>query len=141
MSDKVFLDTNILIYAYDASARKKHVIAKDLMMQFWESGTGVISIQVLQEFFVVVTRKIPNPLDIQTAEDIVSDLLKWELVVCDGDSILGAIALLKKYHFSFWDALIIGAALKANASFLYSEDLSHGQSIESLTINNPFHSL
>lgn len=139
MPDKVFLDTNILIYAYDVSARKKHEVAKGLLIQLWESGLGVISTQVLQEFFVVSTRKIPNPMDIQRAEDIVSDLLKWEFVICDGDSILKAITLHRRYHFSFWDALIIAAALKANAAFLYSEDLTHGHSVEGLEIKNPFH--
>lgn len=136
--DKIFVDTNILIYAYDISAGVKHVTAVRILSELWESGRGVLSTQVLQEFFVSVTRKIPNPINEQHAINIVRDFLRWELVVNDGDSILEAANLVSRYRFSFWDCLIIQAALKSGCNILLSEDLSDSQVIESLQIRNPF---
>ena len=136
--DKVFLDTNIIIYAYDVTAGRKYETAGDLCANMWEKGTGVISTQVLQEFFVTVTRKIPTPLDTATAKEIVRDLLTWTVIVNDGTTILGAIDLHAKYGYSFWDSLIIQAALEGGAGTLFSEDLSPGQKINDLIITNPF---
>jgi len=98
----------------------------------------VISTQVLQEFFVNVTQKIPKTLDKRLAKDIVSDLLKWDVVVNDGESIIEAIEILSRYGYSFWDSLIIEAAIRSGAVVLLSEDLTHGQIINGLTIKNPF---
>ena len=89
----------------------------------WNSGMGVISTQVLQEFFVNVVQKIPKPIDKKLAKDIVRDFLKWHVVVNNGDSILDAIDICKKYRYSFWDSMIIEAAIKGGAVFLMSEDL------------------
>ncbi len=136
--DKIFLDTNIIIYAYDVTAGHKHETAKRIYVDLWDSGCGVISIQVLQEFFVTVTRKIESPLDIRLAKDIVSDLLKWDVVVNDGELILDAIDIFSRFGYSFWDSLIIAAALKSGSSTLWTEDLSHRQTINGLTIENPF---
>jgi predicted nucleic acid-binding protein len=136
--DKIFLDTNIIIYAYDRSAGKKHSRARDILLDLWDSGLGVISTQVLQEFFVNVTQKIPNPLDKGTARDIVSGLLKWDIVVNDGETILEGIDIHLRYNYSFWDSLIIGAALRSEASILFSEDLADGQVIQGVRITNPF---
>jgi len=136
--DKVFLDTNIIIYAYDASAGEKHHIAKKIFVELWDSGLGVVSTQVLQEFFVTITQKIPKALDKRLAKDIVSDLLKWDVVVNDGESIIEAIEILLRYGYSFWDSLIIEAAMRSGASVLLTEDLSHGQIIHGVTIKNPF---
>lgn len=136
--DKVFLDTNIIVYAYDITAGAKHETAKDTLTDLWESGAGVISTQVLQEFFVTVTRKIPNPLDSAKAKEIVSDLLTWDVVVIDGAVITSAIELLPKFGYSFWDSLIIQAAIDSGAVTLLSEDLSHRQTIEGISIINPF---
>jgi predicted nucleic acid-binding protein len=137
---KVFLDTNIIIYAYDVSAGDKHAIARKIMVDLWDSGLGVISTQVLQEFFVNVTQKIPKLLDKRLTKDILSDLLKWDVVVNDGESILEAVEILFKYGYSFWDSLIIEAAMRSGSEVLLSEDLTHGQIINGLTINNPFKS-
>jgi len=136
--DKVFLDTNIIVYAYDVSAAEKHEIAKKIVLDLWDSGLGVISTQVLQEFFVTITQKIPKPMDKRVARDIVSDLLKWEVVVNDGESILEAAEILFQYGYSFWDSLIIAAAMKSGAEALLSENLAHGQTIDGVTIKNPF---
>jgi predicted nucleic acid-binding protein len=136
--DKVFLDTNIILYAYDISAGEKHQISKKIVLDLWDSGLGVISTQVLQEFFVNVTQKIPKPLDKKLARDIVSDFLKWNVVINDGESILEAVEILLRYGYSFWDSLIIEAAIRGGAEALISEDLTHGQMINGVTIENPF---
>lgn len=135
---KVFVDTNIIVYAYDASAGEKHKKAVEIMEGLWDSGHGIISPQVLQEFFVNVTRKISKPLDIVTARGIVKDLLKWKVIVVDGETILEAIDIHKQYKYSFWDSMVIQAAIQGGANLLYSEDLSEGQAIGSVKIKNPF---
>ena len=135
--DKIFVDTNILVYAYDVSAGEKHKIAHKTVADLWNSGSGVLSTQVLQELFVTITQKIPKPVDIDLAKEIVSDLLKWNIVVNDGESILGAIEIHKKYKYSFWDSMIIESALKGRCSILLSEDLAEVQ-VGSVIIQNPF---
>lgn len=137
---KTFLDTNIVIYAYDGSAGKKHEMAQKIVMNLWDSGQGVLSTQVLQEFYVSVTKKIPKPLNIKLAKDIVRDFLKWDVIVNDGEAILGAIDIQTKHNYSLWDSMIIYAAISSGAALLLSEDLSHGQSIGGVTIKNPFRS-
>ena len=134
------LDTNIVICAYDGSAGKKHEMAQMIVMNLWNSGQGVLSTQVLQEFYVSVTKKIPKPLNIKLAKDIARDFLKWDVIVNDGEAILGAIDIQLKYNYSFWDSMIIHAAISSGAALLLSEDLSHGQSIGGVTIKNPFRS-
>jgi len=136
--DRVFIDTNILIYAHDISSGIKHQRAQQIIMDLWKSGLGLLSIQVLQEFFVSVTGKIPAPLDVEKAEKIVEDLLSWDVVMNDGKSLLEAIDIHKRYKYSFWDAMIIQAAIKGNASLLLSEDLNEGQIISGMRIKNPF---
>ncbi len=138
LEGRIFLDTNILVYAHDVSAGRKHEIARELMVDLWNSHTGVLSTQVLQEFFVNVICKIPKPLGAKLVKGIISDLLNWEIVLNDAESILRAVDIHLQYQYSFWDALIIEAALKGCARWLFSEDLSHGQIIEGLEIKNPF---
>ncbi len=99
---------------------------------------GLLSTQVLQEFLVTVTRKIPKPMSLAAAKDIVSSLLAWEVVVNDGPAILRAADLMARYRLSFWDSLIVQAAVDGGASALYSEDLTHGQSIRGVAVVNPF---
>jgi predicted nucleic acid-binding protein len=136
--DKVFLDTNILVYAYDVSSGRKHDIARNIVADLWNLRTGALSIQVLQELFINVTKKIPNPLDIKTARDIVRDFLLWEVADNDGDLMLTAMDVQIKYHYAFWDSLIIAAAIKSGAAILLTEDLNNGQIIEDVVIKNPF---
>lgn len=135
---KVFVDTNILVYAYDISANKKHQIAKKLLVDLWNSNQGVVSIQVLQEFFVVVTSKVARPLDIQLTKTILSDLLKWDVVINDEELLIGAIELHQQYKYSFWDSLVVQAAITSGATLLLSEDLAHEHTISGLKIKNPF---
>ena len=136
--DKIFIDTNIIIYAYDVTAGRRHKTAGIILADLWNSGLGVISTQVLQEFFVNVVQKIPKPIDKQQAKEIVRDLLKWHVVVNSGDSIIDAINICIKYGYSFWDSMIIEAAIKGGAAILLSEDLQDGQVVGGVAIKNPF---
>lgn len=137
MSDRVFVDTNILVYANDTSAGDKHEKAKKIVADLWASGLGVLSTQVLQEFYNAVTRKVPKPLPIEQARKQVSDLSKWELVVVGVDDILDAIDIQERHGFSFWDCLIISTAVTGDAKVLMTEDLSDGQDIRGVRVTNP----
>ncbi|MBF0557405.1 MAG: PIN domain-containing protein [Nitrospirae bacterium] len=136
--DKVFIDTNIIVYAYDISDKEKHYKAVEIIEGLWKSGLGVVSTQVLQEFFFNVTKKIPNPLDVIATREIIKDFLKWDVVVNNGDSVIEAIEIHQKYKYSFWDSLIITSAMRGRANLLLSEDFSDGQIIEGVAIRNPF---
>jgi predicted nucleic acid-binding protein len=135
---KVFVDTNIIVYAYDVSAGEKHRKAVEIMKDIWSTGYGIISSQVLQEFFVNVTRKIAKPLNVLTAKEIVKDLLKWKTVSINGEIILEAIDIHNEHKYSFWDSAIIAAAIEGGAGVLLSEDLTNKQQIKGLVIKNPF---
>lgn len=133
-----FVDTNILVYAEDRDAGSKHTIARELVTDLWRSGEGVLSIQVLQEFFVNVTRKVPQPLSPGDALAIVEQYLTWRVVENTGDLLLAGIRLASTLKVSFWDALMIQAARVARCDRLWTEDLNHGQRIGDLVIVNPF---
>ncbi|HQZ39697.1 MAG TPA: PIN domain-containing protein [Vicinamibacterales bacterium] len=137
MSDRYFVDTNILMYAHDISAGEKHRRARALVEQLWAARSGVVSTQVLQELAVNLRRKAKKPLDARATRDVVSDYLAWQVVVNGGDSILEALDLEAKYQVSFWDALVIQAAHAAGAEILYSEDLSDGQRYGGVMVKNP----
>lgn len=136
--DKIFVDTNVIVYAYDTSAGEKHGIAKQIVLDLWDSGQGLLSTQVLQEFFVTVTAKINKPLDVFSAREIVQDLTKWEVVSLERSIILSATDLHVQYKYSFWDSMIIQAAVSGGAKLLLSEDLSANQTIAGVKIQNPF---
>ena len=135
---KVFVDTNIIVYAYDISAGEKHRKAVEIMKDIWSTGFGIISSQVLQEFFVNVTRKIAKPLSALTAKEIVKDLLKWKTVSINGEIILEAIDIHNEHKYSFWDSAIIAAAIEGGAGVLLSEDFSDKHQIKGMVIKNPF---
>lgn len=138
MNVKTFVDTNIVVYAHDRSSGKKHKISKEILRKLWQKRIGILSTQVLQEFFYIATKKISDPINLSKARESIKHLLAWKLVVNDGPSILQAIDLYKKYKYSFWDSLIIQAAITGKAEILLSEDLRSGQIIESVKIINPF---
>lgn len=133
-----FVDTNILVYAEDRDAKAKHGIARDLLVELWDNGGGVVSIQVLQEFYVNVTRKLKKPLNSAKALDIVREYLTWTVVENTGRLLTSAIELQQKAQLSFWDAMVVQAAIEAGCDRLYSEDLSAGARFGSLVIVNPF---
>ncbi|KKK83167.1 hypothetical protein LCGC14_2796090, partial [marine sediment metagenome] len=106
MKDKIFLDTNVIVYAHDRSSGKKNTIAMEIMEYLWDRKKGVISVQVMQEFYVCVTTKILKPLPLKVARKILEYLLNWDLIINDEYITIKAINLQEKYRFSFWDSLI-----------------------------------
>ncbi len=139
-SQRVFVDTNILIYAHDASAGEKHRRARALVERLWDSRTGVLSTQVLQELAVNLRRKVTPALDSATIREIVADYRAWRVVVNDADSILEALEIEDRHQVSFGDALIVQAAQVSGATLLYSEDLSDGHQYGSVRVCNPLRS-
>jgi len=133
-----FVDTNILVYAFDHSAGPKHAIAAQLVRDCWKNETGHLSIQVLQEFFVNVTRKIAAPLDHQIARQIVADLAQWGAHSPEAGDLLQAIDFQELYLLSFWDAMIVQSAVHLGCKQLVSEDLNHGQMYGDAQVINPF---
>jgi predicted nucleic acid-binding protein len=136
--ERDFVDTNILVYAYDRSAGYKYVTAVHLVQEWWENGNGCTSIQVLQEFYVTVTRKIAVALDYDNARRLISDLAHWRLHVPEANDVLEAIDFQQRYQLSFWDAMIIQSAAKLGCRRLFSEDLSHGGMYGQVLVINPF---
>ena len=137
MSDRYFVDTNILMYAHDTSAGEKHERAKALVEELWRDRRGVVSTQVLQELTVNLRKKVRRPLDAKATREIVADYLTWQVIVNSGESILEAIDLEARYQISFWDALVVHAAQVSGAEILYSEDLSDGQTYGTVRVINP----
>ena len=133
-----FVDTNILVYAYDRGAGDKHEHAQSAIEQLWEEGSGVLSTQVLQEFYVNVRRKARQPISISFARSLIADYMAWDPIVNDGTSILEAMDAERRYKISFWDALIVVAAQKSGADVLLSEGFNHGQKFGSVRVINPF---
>lgn len=138
MSDRVFVDTNVLVYAHDTSSGVKHRIAKQLVEDLWISGDGVLSTQVLQELCINVRRKAPRPRSVEETQRLIQDYMGWNIVVNDSGSVLRALAFEERYKVSFWDALILQAAESAGVDVLLSEDLAAGQSYGSFRVKNPF---
>jgi predicted nucleic acid-binding protein len=135
-----FVDTNVLAYAHDTSDQRRQPIAAALIDGLWRSRAGVLSTQVLTEFYVVVTRKFDPPLSRREARGLVDAYATWPVVQVDPPLIIAASALEEKHSLSFWDALIIEAARRAGAERLMSEDLQHRRRIAGLVIENPFRS-
>ncbi|HYM61318.1 MAG TPA: PIN domain-containing protein [Thermoanaerobaculia bacterium] len=138
MSDRYFVDTNILIYAHDTAAGTKHERAKALVEELWRERSGVVSTQVLQELCVNLRRKSSRPLNAKAVRELVTDYLSWQVIVNGGEAILQALDFEKQYQISFWDALVVHAAQVSGAEILYSEDLSNGQKYGSVQVLNPF---
>lgn len=138
MKDNVFVDTNILIYAHDTDAGLKHDMAVSIMRDLWEEETGLISTQVIQEFYVNVTRKISSPLTQARARGIIVNYFSWHVEPIEPDTILAASEIEERHTLSFWDSLIIATACQAKAKKLLTEDLNPGQFIEGILIENPF---
>ncbi|MCG6533727.1 MAG: PIN domain-containing protein [Syntrophales bacterium LBB04] len=137
MSERIFVDTNILVYAHDLSAGDRHAKASAVIESLWETETGIISTQVLQEFYITVTRKIKIPLLPAEAREIIRNYLAWPVQVNDLETTIRASEIEEKNSLSFWDALIVAAALRLQAQKIITEDLNHGQIIEGILIVNP----
>jgi predicted nucleic acid-binding protein len=132
-----FVDTNILIYAHDSNEGMKHDIARQLVRRLWQDGTGVLSTQVLQEFYAVVTRK-PLCMSKADARERMADYSQWCSVNTDPQLLVSASMLQQNHSISWWDALIIEAAMRSGATTLLSEDMQHGRKFGLMTVVNPF---
>ncbi len=133
-----FVDANVLVYAFDASAGAKQIVAERLLERLWDGETGCLSVQVLQEFFVTVTRKVAEPLSIDEAADRVREFAAWKIFAPTAADVLAAITLLKQAQLSFWDAMVIEAAAQSGCDVLWTEDLNDGQLLRGVRIRNPF---
>jgi predicted nucleic acid-binding protein len=136
MNARSFFDTNVLIYADDKSAPAKQRCSRDLAAKHRRSGTGVVSLQVLQEYFVNLTRRLH--VDPRIARRKVELLTEFDVAAPDGADILAAIDLHRLHGFSFWDALILRSAQQAGCSVLLSEDFQDGREIDGIQVVNPF---
>ena len=135
---KFFFDTNVLAYLFDADTPDKRKKARALFRKHADAGDILLSTQVLQEFYVTVTRKLARPLDAAAAAETVSSFAEFPPVQIDSELILSAIHRSRNNQLSFWDALIVQAAIEGHASTLYSENMQHGQMLDSLRVVNPF---
>jgi len=138
MIANTFLDTNILVYAYDEHEPEKQIRAQTLLRKAIQEESAVLSVQVLGEFFVVVTRRIKEPLSASDAEKIIDTLSILLVAEIDLTLVKRAIATQTRYRISYWDSLIVAAAERAGCSTILSEDLNHGQKYNGVLVENPF---
>lgn len=137
MSGKTFIDTNFLIYAHDIDASEKHEIAKAVLRELWSERTGVLSMQVLQEFYISVTQKIASPLSKELARLVVSSYAIW-CTETTPTEISAAFRIEDESRIGFWDAMLVSSAAKSGATRILSEDLNDGQRIAGILVENPF---
>ena len=139
MSDnRQFVDTNVLVYAHDVTAGDKRSQARALVEELWDSRDGCVSVQVLQEFFVTTTRKIPRPLGAPAAAQIIGDLAHWHVHAPAAGDVVAAIEIRQRTGASFWDAMILRSAKELGCQTLHSEDLNPGQAYDGVQVRNPF---
>ena len=134
----VFVDTNVLVYSRDPSDPEKQRRAVEWLAHLWDRGTGRLSVQVLQEFYVTMVRKLDPPADREQVRDDIAALATWNPVLTDLEVLERAWVIEGRYGFSWWDSLIVAQALAAGCETLLTEDLQHGQEISGLRIVSPF---
>jgi predicted nucleic acid-binding protein len=139
MSDRFFLDTNLLLYTFDATAPHKARKAAQLVRRALDGGGGIISFQVVQEFFNVVLRRSPRLMNVSEAEQYLTTVLRPLLAVHSSPTLyFEALQIMGRHRLAWYDSLIVAAAIEGGCDRLLSEDFQHGQKIESLRIENPF---
>ena len=138
MPARSFMDTNVLVYAYDRRDVSKRSQAQELLTTGIEDETAVISVQVLGEFFTVVTQRIQNPLSTEEAQEAVNLISVLPVMELDLALVRRAISTHLRYQISYWDALIVAAAESAGCAQIFSEDLNPGQSYHGIVVVNPF---
>ena len=134
----VFIDTNILIYAHYPETGRKFDIATDIVSTLWREGTGVLSTQVLQEFFRAATQKMKPAMSHQQSREVIADYSQWCSVKTDTQLLISASILRERHSVQWWDALVIEGAMRSGAKTLLSEDMQHGQRFGEVTVRNPF---
>ena len=138
MSDRVLLDTNILVYAYDKHEPEKQIKAQDILKTAIKEDSAILSAQILGEFFVVVTRRIKEPLSINDAEKIIDILTVLQVAEIDRSLVKRAIGTQRDYGISYWDSLVVATAEREGCKKVLSEDLNDGQMYNGVLIENPF---
>jgi predicted nucleic acid-binding protein len=139
MSGRFFLDTNVFVYTFDSEARAKSRKAAHLIQRAADSGEGIVSYQVVQEFFNVAFRRFSPAMTVAEAEQYLITVFRPLLAIHSSPAIyLSALRIQSQYKFAWYDSLIVAAALESQCRILYSEDLQHGRNIEDLQIQNPF---
>jgi predicted nucleic acid-binding protein len=138
VSEKYFIDTNVVVYAYDSHDPRKQRTAQRILTEALAEERGVLSVQVIGEFFTAVTRRIPVPLSVDEAGAIIDILCVMPVQEVDASMVRRAIETGKIYGLSYWDSLIIAAAERAGCSRLVSEDMNDGQRYHSVVVENPF---
>ena len=138
MSEKVFVDRTILVYAHDVDAGEKRAIAEHVLRQLWQDESGVLSTQVLQEFYVTLTQKIATPVSRRDARELINAYRVWPVTTLDAGDVVAASEVEERLGINFWDATIVVAALKSGAAVLLSEKLHPGRGISGLEVRNPF---
>ena len=133
------MDSNLFVYAHDESAGRKREVVRDLITGLWGSRSGCLSVQVLQELFVNLTRKVPKPLPAREAAALIEDLSAWRVHSPGPGDVLAAIEFHERMGVSFGDAMILTSARSLGCRILYSEDLNAGQSYHGVVVvNSPF---
>jgi predicted nucleic acid-binding protein len=138
MSAPVFVDSDVLVYQRDASEEEKQTKADAWIRRLWETRLGRISYQVLHEYYVNVTAKLEPGLSAEEAQNDVRNLMAWKPLALDRTILDGALALEQRFELSFWDALIVSTAQRAECAYLISEDLQAGQDLDGVLVVNPF---
>jgi len=139
MSARFFLDTNIFVYAFDKAAPAKARKAVHLIRRAADTGEGIVSYQVVQEFFNVALRRFPQPMTVAEAEQYLLTVFRPLLAVHSSPAIyIEALGIATKHRLAWYDSLIVAAAMEGGCEILYSEDLQHGREIGDLRIENPF---
>lgn len=139
MSDRFFLDTNLFVYTFDDTAPAKAKKAAQIIRRAADTGEGIISYQVVQEFFNVALRRFAQPMSATEAEQYLITVLRPLLAVHSSPALyFAALRIAERYRISWYDSLIVGAALEGQCEKLYSEDFQHGQKIEGVRVENPF---
>jgi predicted nucleic acid-binding protein len=133
-----FVDANVLVYAFDSSAARKQQAGQQLLERLWANGTGCVSIQVLQEFFVTITKKVPKPLSVDDAKARIREFAAWTVFAPGAEDVLTAIDLHAEAKIGFWDAMVVLAAAESGCDVLWTEDLNDGQLLRGVRIRNPF---
>jgi predicted nucleic acid-binding protein len=139
MNGRFFLDTNVFVYSFDAKAEIKAGRARELIENASDTGKGIVSFQVVQEFFNVALRRFSQPMTTSEAEEYLTTVFRPLLAIHSSPVLYGeALRLAARYRLGWYDSLIVAAALEGKCRILYSEDLQHGRDIEGLKIENPF---
>ena len=138
MSAKVFVDTNILVYARDSSEKEKQITAKQWMAYLWQTRLGRLSYQSCNEYYVITTQRLKPGLSRKEARDDINAFEAWNPLAINQNTIENAWRIQDKYQFSWWYSLILSAAQIQSCTFILSEDLQHEQAIDELRIINPF---